>query len=83
MATGTTATAASMRPGRVAPDNHWLEDFLGADRSASMRPGRVAPDNNLLSRGYSIEQAASMRPGRVAPDNEIRDWLTPDISALQ
>ena len=42
------ARAASMRPGRNAPDNPVGE--VGAERrgGASMRPGRNAPDNESL-----------------------------------
>ena len=36
---------ASMRPGRITPDNPAAVAAAVGDHAASMRPGRITPDN--------------------------------------
>ena len=76
--------AASMRPGRNAPDNVEIFPLRFRRLDASMRPGRNAPDNRRESQKHHRSGFASMRPGRNAPDNRsLRSGLVTSFSELQ
>ena len=60
---------ASMRPGRLTPENLRREGVDSQSQIASMRPGRLTPENSPVNDPNDERAAASMRPGRLTPEN--------------